>query len=241
MDAAGLGVDSIDVTRSAGATGGATVAPTVTPAVSATQGTPAAGEISFAGDFITPGTFESNYKNLAGTITYDGKSFDLATVDYSGATTQADYLNKLFTAGRLAFGTNGVPGGITVGTATASTLTLTGDVPGAGSTAADAVALTPTYSGHAGVNGAIPAIDKAIALVSQARAELGATENRLEHTIARLNVAIENTTSSESRIRDTDMAQEMSGFTRSQVLTQSGTAMLAQASQAPQAILKLLS
>ncbi|MGZ4622663.1 MAG: flagellin N-terminal helical domain-containing protein [Blastococcus sp.] len=237
LDAAGLGVDSIDVTRRSG---GATAAATVTPAVSAAQGTPTAGEISFAGDFTTPGTFETTYRNLAGTITYDGKTFDLGSVDYSGASTAADYLNTLFTAARAAFATAGVPGGITVGTGTASALTLTGDVPGAGSTTADAAALTPSYSGPAGVDTAIPAIDQAIALVSQTRAELGATENRFEDTIARLNVSLVNTTAAESRIRDTDMAQEMTGYSRSQVLTQSGTAMLAQATHAPEAILKLL-
>ncbi|HEV7211478.1 MAG TPA: flagellin [Blastococcus sp.] len=238
LDAAGLGVDSIDVTQRGGA---ATAAATVTPAVSAAQGTPAAGEISFAGDFTTPGTFETSYRNLTGTLTYDGKTLDLSSVDYSGASTAAEYLDSLFTAARAAFATNGVPGGITTGISTASSLTLTGDVPGAGSTAADALALTPTYSGATGVDTAIPAIDRAIALVSQTRAELGATENRLEHTIDRLNVSLVNTTAAESRIRDTDMAQEMSAYSRNQVLTQSGTAMLAQATHAPEAILKLLS
>jgi flagellin-like hook-associated protein FlgL len=238
MDAAGLGVDSIDLTRRGGS---ATAAATVTPAVSAAQGTPAAGKVSFAGDFTTPGTLATSYRNLAGTITYDGKTLDLGSVDYSGASTASDYLDALFTAARTAFATNGVPGGITVGVATPTSLTLTGDVPGAGSTAADAVALTPTYSGSTGVDTAIPAIDRAITLVAQTRAELGATENRLEHTIARLNVSLVNTTAAESRIRDTDMAQEISTFSRNQVLTQSGTAMLAQATHAPEAILKLLS
>ena len=65
-------------------------------------------------------------------------------------------------------------------------------------------------------------------------------QNRLEHTIANLSVATENLAASESRIRDTDMAQEMVSFTRSQILTQAGTAMLAQANQAPQQVLQLL-
>ena len=72
------------------------------------------------------------------------------------------------------------------------------------------------------------------------RAALGAVQNRFEHTINSLNVAIENLSASESRIRDTDMAPEMVDFTRSQILSQAGTAMLAQANQAPQGVLSLL-
>jgi flagellin len=87
---------------------------------------------------------------------------------------------------------------------------------------------------------AIDAIDKAIKGVSTARATLGAYQNRFEHTINNLNVAVENLSASESRIRDTDMAQEMVSFTRSQILTQAGTSMLAQANQAPQNVLSLL-
>jgi flagellin len=87
---------------------------------------------------------------------------------------------------------------------------------------------------------AIGTIDSAIGSVSTNRANLGAVQNRLEHTIANLSVAAENLSASESRIRDTDMAQEMVAFTRSQILTQAGTAMLAQANQAPQSVLSLL-
>ncbi len=87
---------------------------------------------------------------------------------------------------------------------------------------------------------AITALDTAIQSVSTNRAALGATQNQFEHTINNLNVAVENVSASESRIRDTDMAAEMVKFTRSQILSQAGTAMLAQANQAPQGILKLL-
>ena len=89
-------------------------------------------------------------------------------------------------------------------------------------------------------NGALDSIDDAIATVSSARSALGAVQNRFEHTINNLNVAVENLSASESRIRDTDMAQEMVSFTRSQILSQAGTAMLAQANQAPQSVMKLL-
>jgi len=76
--------------------------------------------------------------------------------------------------------------------------------------------------------------------VSTSRANLGAYQNRFEHTISNLSVTAENLSASESRIRDTDMAQEMVSFTRAQILTQAGTAMLAQANQAPQQVLQLL-
>jgi flagellin len=84
------------------------------------------------------------------------------------------------------------------------------------------------------------AIDTAITSVSTVRGSLGAVQNRFESTISNLQVTTENLTASESRIRDTDMALEMVNFTRNQILVQAGTAMLAQANQAPQSVLKLL-
>ncbi len=87
---------------------------------------------------------------------------------------------------------------------------------------------------------ALTTIDAQIKSVSDNRATLGAVQNRFEHTINNLNVAVENLSASESRIRDTDMAMEMTSFTRSQILSQAGTAMLAQANQIPQGVLSLL-
>ena len=87
---------------------------------------------------------------------------------------------------------------------------------------------------------AIGLIDAAITAVSTTRATLGATQNRLEHTIANLSVAVENLSASESRVRDTDMAEEMVAFTRHQIMVQAGTAMLAQANQVPGSVLTLL-
>ena len=83
-------------------------------------------------------------------------------------------------------------------------------------------------------------IDAAINNVSAQRAEFGAVQNRLDHTLANLATYHENLVASESRIRDADMAQEMLGFTRSQILSQAGTAMLAQANQSSQGVLSLL-
>ena len=87
---------------------------------------------------------------------------------------------------------------------------------------------------------AISTLDAAIDSVSASRSTLSATQNRLEHTIANLQVAVENLSASESRIRDTDMAEEMVNFTRHQIMTQAGTSMLAQANQSPQSVLSLL-
>ena len=83
-------------------------------------------------------------------------------------------------------------------------------------------------------------IDQAISDISNNRASLGAYQNRLEHTIANLQVASENLSASESRIRDVDLAAETVNFTKTQILMQAGTAILAQANQAPQAVLQLL-
>jgi flagellin len=91
-----------------------------------------------------------------------------------------------------------------------------------------------------GASAAITAVDDAIKGVSAARSYIGATQNRFEHTINNINVAVENLTASESAIRDTDMASEMVSFTRSQILAQAGTSMLAQANSASQSVLKLL-
>jgi flagellin len=86
----------------------------------------------------------------------------------------------------------------------------------------------------------IKAIDAQIGKISTARANLGAYQNRFDHTINSVNVTMENLSASESRIRDTDMASEMVSFTNAQILSQAGTAMLAQANSIPQTVLQLL-
>ncbi|MBM7577755.1 flagellin N-terminal helical domain-containing protein [Jeotgalibacillus terrae] len=91
-----------------------------------------------------------------------------------------------------------------------------------------------------GAQSAITTISEAIETVSKARSNLGAFQNRLEHTVSNLQSANENLTAAESRIRDLDMAKEMSQFTRNNILNQAGQAMLAQANQLPQGILQLL-
>lgn len=89
-------------------------------------------------------------------------------------------------------------------------------------------------------NRAIGTIDEALKKINKQRADLGAYQNRLEKTVTGLDVGAENLQASESRIRDTDMAKEMVDFTKNQVLTQAGTAMIAQANQTSQNVLSLL-
>ena len=91
-----------------------------------------------------------------------------------------------------------------------------------------------------GATYAIDAIQDAISKVSAQRSSLGAIQNRLEHTIANLDNVVENTTSAESRIRDTDMASEMVEYSKNNILAQAGQAMLAQANQSTQGVLSLL-
>jgi flagellin len=112
----------------------------------------------------------------------------------------------------------------TIGTMSAADLGISGIAIGTAASATEAIA----------------SVDAAIRQVNASRAAMGAIQNRLEQTISRLDLTSENLQAAESRVRDADMATEMIDFTRNQILQQSGTAMLAQANQAPQTILRLL-
>ena len=101
-----------------------------------------------------------------------------------------------------------------------------------GLSVADNTGMAATY--------AIDAIADAVAKVSEQRSALGAVQNRLEHTIANLDNVVENTTAAESRIRDTDMAEEMVEFSKNNILAQAGQSMLAQANQSTQGVLSIL-
>ena len=114
-----------------------------------------------------------------------------------------------------------------------SLATVAGTVAGGDRTVDSTIDLTDAAA-------ALTTIDAAIGSVSSERGTLGATQNRFESTINNLQVTTENLAASESRIRDTDMALEMVSFTRHQILTQAGTAMLGQANQLPQGVLRLL-
>ena len=114
---------------------------------------------------------------------------------------------------------------------------------GAGGGFANLATAVATFAGSSNTTNAqalIQSLDDAISDVSTNRSTLGAVQNRLEHTIENLATSSENLTASESRIRDADMAAEMVGFTRSNILQQAGTSILAQANQLPQGVLSLL-
>ena len=156
----------------------------------------------------------SELDRIAGTTQFNGQNL----LDGTGGTAKD---------GKFAF---------QVGANTGQTVTVTfakADTTTLGTGALD-------VSTSAGASSALTAIDAAIKTVSGNRADLGAVQNRLQHTINSLNVASENSAAAESRIRDTDMAKEMTSFTRSQILQQAGVSMLAQANSAPQSVLKLL-
>ncbi len=96
-------------------------------------------------------------------------------------------------------------------------------------------------SSQANAQNAISTIKAAMTAISKQRSDLGAIQNRLEHTINNLDNVVENTTSAESQIRDTDMATEMVKYANNNILAQAGQAMLAQSNQANQGVLSLLS
>jgi flagellin len=220
----------------------------LTITVAAATGTDSAKDVA---DAINA-SISTALKGVAG-ANYRGDEIHIsATVadDGSGYTMQADGA-KAFTLTDVTAGLSGI--GIT--TAGASTLkanantgqfqvgansgeTLNISIGAISATALGTNALDLSAAGGADL--AITALDSAITTVSDQRATLGASQNRFEHTINNLNVSVENLSASESRIRDTDMAQEMVGFTRNQILTQAGTSMLSQANQASQNVLSLL-
>jgi flagellin len=137
---------------------------------------------------------------------------------------------------------NKTPGDFQIGANAGETLNINIKAVDASTLGLKGLDLTATAGadGKTGAAKAIEAIDKAITSVSDQRAKLGASQNRFEHTINNLNTAVENLSASESRIRDTDMAQEMVSFTRNQILTQAGTSMLSQANQSSQGVMSLL-
>lgn len=139
----------------------------------------------------------------------------------AGTTTAAAFTNNSFTVG--------------VTSSSAAVLNTDGTVK---SNAVAAVGLD--VSTQANANKSIKTIDTAIKSVSEERSKLGATQNRLDHTINNLKTSSENLTAAESRIRDVDMAKEMMNQTKNSILAQAAQAMLAQSNQTPQGVLQLL-
>jgi flagellin len=116
--------------------------------------------------------------------------------------------------------------------------TLAVSISGVGTVALNLTTLDVTTNSKAGST--MSAVQAAIDKVSTQRSKLGALQNRLEHTINNLDTTSENTSSAESRIRDTDMASEMVEYSKNNILSQAGQSMLAQANQANQGVLSLL-
>ncbi|MDO8106130.1 flagellin [Isoptericola sp. b441] len=231
MSATALGVAGVDVTTAA------SNASTAVLTTAAAGGTPAVLTVNGPGGATVDFTAydASKFTALNGTVSVGSKSFDLTSVDFSSATDTASSVAAIQSAADAALGS----GAVTVA-ATATGLTFTGATPAAGASATEAAATEPVFQQASGATQAINLIDSAITKVSTQRSNLGAIQNRFDHTINNLNVANENLTASESRIRDTDMAAEMVQFTRAQILSQAGTAMLAQAKSLPQSVLQLL-
>jgi flagellin len=175
---------------------------------------------------------------------------DVQVTVAAGSATNVDTLVEQFNA-NAAFAQNFVAtkndaGALVVTSKTTNTATIAiaDDRTTAGTYVATAGAATGNvvvgFASAAQAQAAITSIDTQISSVSTARANLGAIQNRFESAINTLNVSKENLTAAESRIRDTDMASEMVSYTRSNILSQAGTAMLAQANQSNQGVLQLL-
>lgn len=147
-----------------------------------------------------------------------------------------------------ALGLEGSSGDAHSAGSTVSKLVQGSGVPGAqyssngvtDGTSSTATGAALSVASHTEAAAAIKVINDAIEAVSAQRSNLGAFQNRLEHTIANLNNASENLSAAESRIRDVDMAKEVMEYTRANILSQASQAMLAQANQRPQAVLQLL-
>ena len=176
--------------------------------------------------------------SAANTATGDGAAEQaevtqlLAQIDNIGSATSF--------AGNPVFGVNGVS--FQIGATSTDLISITTTTLSSASLSdgvGSAVDLSTIDLANA-ASAAIYTVRSAIDEINSYRADLGATQNRLEHTIANLNVTTENLQSSESRIRDLDIAAEMVQFTRHQIMVQAGTAMLAQANLIPQTVLQLL-
>jgi flagellin len=137
------------------------------------------------------------------------------------------------------FNAIGLTAGTYTGGATAPAA-YTATTAAAGAALANKFASDLDISSVAGAQQALSIVDKALTAVNSSRADMGAIQNRFTSTIANLNTTSENLSASRSRIRDTDYAKETAELTRTQILQQAGTAMLAQANQSPSSVMSLL-
>jgi flagellin len=185
--------------------------------------------------------YQGNELHANASVAADGSG---ATFSINGSTafTLANNVGGVFNDGASATVGSASSGDFQIGANAGEKLGVTISAVNATNLGLNTLDLRTAASGAtpSGAATAISALDDAIKTISDQRADLGSYQNRFEHTINNLNVSVENLSASESRIRDTDMAQEMVAYTRSQILTQAGTAMLSQANQASQNVLSLL-
>ena len=166
----------------------------------------------------------------AQTMTIDFGSNRKVSINFS-ATTASD-----LDGAALQFSVTGTEADIQTGANSGETMQIS-----IGNMSSTALGLnTSSVATKTGANAAITSVQSAINLVSAQRAKLGAYENRLTHKISNLDTSSENLQAAESRIRDLDMAAEMTTYTKNNILVQAATAMLAQANSAPQGVLQLL-
>jgi flagellin len=186
----------------------------------------------------TGAAFTGNEVSVSGTVATDGSGATFS-IQGTGAFTTADGAGTPLalmnlTPGASSAKANANTGQFQVGANQSEKIQIVIGAVNASALGTDAIDLTSDP------DTAISKIDHALTSISDQRATLGAYQNRFEHVINNLNVSVENLSASESRIRDTDMAQEMVTYTRNQILTQAGTSMLSQANQASQNVLSLL-
>ncbi|MBW9154966.1 flagellin Hag [Clostridium tagluense] len=161
-----------------------------------------------------------------------------------GANQSQQFTSTISDMRSVALGISGTAGATAIGVGTTAVSGATFVAVGAADDLSDFTTATTEHaldiSNSTKASAAIKVLDAATSAVSGERAKLGAYSNRLEHTIANLGTSSENLTSAESRIRDVDMAKEMSTFSKNNILSQAAQAMLAQANQQPQQVLSLL-
>lgn len=203
-------------------------------------GTAGEDSISFvSGNTITESASVTGTNGSGGAVQLqiganNGQAFTLSVNDMRGAKLGISSTSTGVANGVLGINDLGVSTAGAVGASFSGTLAVTNG------TTAVASEYALDLSDHDKATKAVEVIDNAIKVVSAERSKLGASQNRLEHTINNLGTSSENATSAESRIRDVDMAKEMMEFTKNNILSQAAQSMLAQANQQPQGVLQLL-
>ena len=190
--------------------------------------------VATSGTLSVPATSGSN------TVTFSNDGVSIATISIARGTTGTPTVAQLqgvLASASATFNTT-ADGGLTLQVGATASETLTMSIKAMNATGLGINATT--IETEANARTAIDATKNAINRVSTQRATLGALQNRLEHKIANLDNTSENLSAAESRIRDVDMAKEMTAFTKNNILSQAATAMLAQANSSPQNVLSLL-